>query len=528
MAKDPMAKPAPAKPAPAKPAAAGNPSSPSNDRLRDEMEPQEDMGGANQFMIGALAAAPSWLISMVFHVVLLLALALWVVDDEDDQNGPSVVSISESEESFEDLEELDDPIEELELPDELETSDVIIEEISEDMVGIADDLEAAPIAVELSNFGLDRAPASDIMSTIGQVGGKGLDGRGTKARAALVRKNGGSEGSEKAVAAALRWLAEHQMPDGGWSFNHAACPRCGGQCRNPGSAAKARRGATGMALLPFLGAGQTHMDGKYKATVKNGLYFLIQAMQFDPAKGGSWHEAEGNMYSHGIAAITLCEAYAMTHDKALHNPAQAGINFICYAQAADGGWRYKPKQAGDTSVVGWQIMALKSGHLAYLRVPPQVVAGASRYLDKVQAASGAEYGYSTPATGRHATTSIGLLCRMYLGWKKDHPGLNEGADRVSAWGPSDNVYYNYYATQVMRHVGGDRWTKWNNVMRDKLVNSQAKEGHETGSWVLGGGGHGNDRGGRLYHTAMCTMVLEVYYRHMPIYQSDAADQDFAE
>lgn len=64
------------------------------------------------------------------------------------------------------------------------------------------------------------------------------------------------------------------------------------------------------------------------------------------------------MYSHGIASIVLCEAYAMTHDKGLYTPAQQAINFICYAQdPIGGGWRYSPRQKGDTSVVGWQIMA---------------------------------------------------------------------------------------------------------------------------------------------------------------------------
>ena len=28
------------------------------------------------------------------------------------------------------------------------------------------------------------------------------------------------------------------------------------------------------------------------------------------------------------------------------------------------------------------------------------------------------------------------------------------------------MYYNYYATQVMRHWEGEEWEKWNKVMRD--------------------------------------------------------------
>ncbi len=327
------------------------------------------------------------------------------------------------------------------------------------------------------------------------------------------------------MALALEWLAKHQLRDGGWSFNHNRCPQCNGQCRDPGRLDEnARNGATAMALLPFLGAGQTHTEGKYQDVVKAGLYYLVAHMQIDPSKGGSLHDPAGRMYSHGLASIVLCEAYAMTHDKGLYEPAQLAINFICYAQdPVGGGWRYNPHDRGDTSVVGWQIMALKSGHMGYLRIPPEVVQKAYRYLDTVQANSGAAYGYTDPGTGP-ATTAIGLLCRMYLGWTHDEPALQRGVATLSKMGPTSNAYYNYYATQVMRHWEGEEWEKWNNVMRDKLVNSQATQGHEAGSWKPAG--HHSERGGRLYETSMSTMILEVYYRHLPIYRKQSTEEDF--
>ena len=67
------------------------------------------------------------------------------------------------------------------------------------------------------------------------------------------------------------------------------------------------------------------------------------------------------MYSHGLATIALCEAYGLTGDKQVGVAAQKAVNFIVKAQnAADGGWRYYPGDAGDTSVFGWQLMALKA------------------------------------------------------------------------------------------------------------------------------------------------------------------------
>ena len=149
------------------------------------------------------------------------------------------------------------------------------------------------------------------------------------------------------------------------------------------------------------------------------------------------------------------------------------------------------------------------------------------FLDSVQANGGAAYGYMKPGQDG-ATTSIGLLCRMYLGWRRDNPALERGVRMLSKSGPSPgDMYYNYYATQVMRHWEGEPWENWNRQMRDHLVHHQDTEGHEEGSWfVCTDADRGKSLGGRLYCTAMATMILEVYYRHMPIYRSESTEQEF--
>jgi len=437
---------------------------------------------------------------------------------------PWKVGLGGAESEREEVVEIEELVEELEvLPEEIE----ILPEPMEPMEVVQpespkiDDPKGPPIAVELSEFGPEGPPRSDLHQP-GPLSGRG------RGKSELVASAGGNEASERAVALALKWLAEHQMPDGGWYFDHGLCPKCQGQCRDPGQMREARNAATGLALLAYLGAGQTHKTGVYKNQVKGGLYFLVNRMKIDE-HGGSLYESGGRMYSHGICAIALCEAYAMTHDKGLYGPSQQAVNFIVYAQdPVGGGWRYSPRQKGDTSVFGWQITALKAGHMGYLRVPPVTVKKAFTFLNTVQADGGANYGYTSPGNGP-ATTAIGLLCRMYLGWKKDNPALVRGVQWLGERGPSkSNMYHNYYATQVMRHWEGDPWKKWNAVMRDQLVDSQATTGHETGSWHFGRGDHGAARGGRLYCTAMATMILEVYYRHLPIYRKPSTEEDFPE
>jgi hypothetical protein len=40
------------------------------------------------------------------------------------------------------------------------------------------------------------------------------------------------------------------------------------------------------------------------------------------------------------------------------------------------------------------------------------------------------------------------------------------------------------------------------------------------------GTHHIEAGGRLYCTSLATMILEVYYRHLPLYKDDATEDDF--
>lgn len=500
-----------------------------NSDVDDEYDEEGEMaGGPSNFLM--FTAVPSWLTSMLFHiVVLLLAAFLTFAVDDDAFSTATVLKDVEEPEEIEEFEE--EEMEEIDVTDTEIVSDVMeqpdTENIQEEVINIeANDPDAAAINVELDPMGEWTAPRSDLLSEIGSYMGTGLSGRGSAARSAMVRQGGGNAASEAAVAAALLWFKNHQYPDGSWNYDHTRGP-CQGRCPNAGDLREAPRGATAHALLPFLGAGQTHMEGNYKDTVKRGLNFLVRSMKVRGGTG-SLEEPGGRMYAHGLGAIVLCEAYAMTRDKGLLQPAQLSLNHIAYAQdPVGGGWRYTPKQPGDTSVVGWQLMALKSGHMAYLQVNPATVKGAIKFLDSVQSNSGSHYGYTGPDAGRPATTAIGLLCRMYLGWKHDHPALQEGVKWISQQGPSkNNMYYNYYATQVMRHNEGDLWKKWNVEMRDYLINSQAKDGHAKGSWHFGGGDHGSSKGGRTYCTSHATMILEVYYRHMPIYRKQAAQDDF--
>ncbi len=118
-------------------------------------------------------------------------------------------------------------------------------------------------------------------------------------------------------------------------------------------------------------------------------------------------------------------------------------------------------------------------------------------------------------------TAEAILCRMYLGWNRDDPRIMAAVDWLARNHPPDrdemNIYYWYYATQVMHHYGGSTWDQWNRQIREILVSTQNKKGRRAGSWTPADFQWGR-QGGRIYVTSLCVCTLEVYYRHLPLFQ----------
>ena len=534
----PAAKPASANPvkptAAAKPAAAPPKQPPTKPAPppKPEDEADEDEGPRRSVGSAILKTAPAWAVSMLLHIVILLSMALIVQEPPKEEKARVITSSApEVVEEFEEFEE-ELPVEQPDTPDQQEFTEAVVTDAAVvenvEVVTDASDVDAAAVAVEFTDFSTETAPSSDLLSAVGVVGGKagGIGGRSGAQRQKLVQSGGGSAESEAAVEAALKWFINHQMPDGSWSFDLTKCPSCQGQCKHAeakGAKQYPLAGPTALAILPFLGRGYTHKEGPYKKQME----FAFNALATKVVKGKG-NAGEGS-YVQGLAGICLSEAYAMTQDQRLQMPAQLAVNYIMASQdPVGGGWGYGYRSPGDTSILGWNLMGLKSGHMAFLQVDPMSVKRAVAFLDSVQSDEGSGYGYRGPGNAP-PLTAAGLLCRMYLGWKKDHPALNRGLDRLAKMGPNNNLYYDYYGTQVMHHVEGDRWVAWNAKMRDMLVKEQAKQGHEQGSWAdpFLKASHG-EQGGRIYTTSLATMILEVYYRHLPIYSQQSVDEEFKE
>ncbi len=334
----------------------------------------------------------------------------------------------------------------------------------------------------------------------------------------LIDAFGGQAGTLEAIQRGLHWLALVQLEDGHWSLKQFKAGPAGEAYSGQGNE-QSDTAATGLALLPFLGDGHTHTSGRYRAMVGKGLEWIVKQQKPD---GDLFVGQPSNayLYSHGIATISLCEAFGMTKDEALMGPAQRAIDFIVKSQHADGGWRYRPGEPGDTSVMGWQLMALKSGQMAGLTVPGETLEKARNWLEKCRCGpDGREFAYVPGGAGNPAMTAEGLLCMEYLGSKIDAPEVRKNIDFLLEHLPAkgqDTSYSCYYGTQALFHVQGEPWRKWNSAMSDLVLTTQVIDGPHRGTWDPGD--QWEAAGGRIYATSLRLLMLEVYFRHLPLYQ----------
>ena len=333
-------------------------------------------------------------------------------------------------------------------------------------------------------------------------------------RLAVVKGMGGSEATEEAVRLALKWLAAHQSDDGRWDGRDFDdnCGECGGQ-----TDIEIDTALTGLALLCFLAADHTNVkEGPYRANVERGLQWLLRRQ----APNGDFR-GEETMYSQGIATIALAEAYGMTRDSRLAEPLRKAVRFIDQARDPSSGvWRYEPGQPGDTSVLGWQIMAFKSAREAGLEVPMDPFVAARDWLDDVSPSSHPGlYAYQPGQRVTVTMTAEGLFIQQLLGRRRSEPRMQESVavvlDHLPGSDDDFNTYFWYYGTLALFHHQGEAWRTWNEALTEQLLTRQRRDGSAAGSWNPEG--KWAKLGGRIYQTTLCTLMLEVYYRYLPLF-----------
>ncbi|MEZ0275333.1 MAG: prenyltransferase/squalene oxidase repeat-containing protein [Roseimicrobium sp.] len=331
-----------------------------------------------------------------------------------------------------------------------------------------------------------------------------------------LNANGGTAECERAVSNALEYLKSKQKPDGGWGTN-------------------SRGAMTGFALLCYLGRCETPESIYYGDNVTKGILFLIEMQKKNPYKMFS-QATSGNapVYEHGIATYALGEMYTLARmgSKSLPGMREAfeqGVQVIIDNQQAGGSWVYDTEKGfyspgrEDLSVTGWQYQALKAAQLTSLKINGlgPSIEKTVKYLEGKQTKDGGigttnregsynqwnltgagTLGLQTLAHGGKKTEikkAIGFAHELF---KKEPPEFATG-----------DMYGWYYYHQAFFQYGGEEWEYWNEIVLPQILKAQQPDG----SWKPNGAAHNPAAGGdNVYSTALCTLMLEVYYRYLKV------------
>jgi len=314
--------------------------------------------------------------------------------------------------------------------------------------------------------------------------------------------------------------------------------------------------ATALALLPLLGSGSTPVSGPYREPICKGVSFLIARQGAD---GSLWEESggpapAGGMYVHLIAHLALAEALLVAQDAQagdcdtstggdctidfddLRQAVERAAAFSISAMTPDGSWRYSANAgAGDMSFFSWGVGALMTSQKAGVNVSQATIDKLNAFLAGSNGSSpitdqgvtiNSQYMYKQGEGGDYGqnnrrNTVYALLSHVFLGKPKNHSAVVAGAalftnplltpgEPLTGAEPIHVYYANFKVTQLKYAIGGDQWADWNAAIRELYRSMQQPpgSGHRAGSIYGGDDTALDNKVGRLYTTALCTLCLE--------------------
>ncbi|MEZ6189090.1 MAG: prenyltransferase/squalene oxidase repeat-containing protein, partial [Planctomycetota bacterium] len=361
----------------------------------DDEEFSEEFDDQPQDMRSRLAAVlgTSYGISIVVHGIIALLLTLIVLAAPEETKEAVVMAQNQVQEQ-----EYDEEVERaMEKTPKIEAQEVVEKPIIvlEEEVTFENETPKGTDFSNLSNKNLDSTSANDAYGA----GGGAAGAYGSRFGKGGLAQEGGSPATESAVRGALRWLMRAQSRDGRWDaddWRHLREHTSEIQGAVEQGMGRYDVGLTGLALLAYLGNGNTHHAGPFKRTVNAGFKWLLTQQE---AHGGIGFRPgdEGSIYNHAIATMALCEALAVSGDnRRFRKPAEKAVRFCLDAQNPGFGWKYEPRSGhNDTSVTGWMVLALKAAKSAKLDVPDDAFEAARTWFDAATNAGG-EVGYQGP------------------------------------------------------------------------------------------------------------------------------------
>lgn len=319
------------------------------------------------------------------------------------------------------------------------------------------------------------------------------------------------------IALALDWLARHQAPDGSWSSRRFSDVCRLNRCRGEGKTEHSL-GVTSLALLAFLGDGQTHRSGMHKESVRRSLQYLMGVQ----IASGSFQsrETKGRPFDNTLAALALCEAYGMTGGRVFKRPAQSAVDFVCRVEIpALSGSEGFPSGPRDATLTAWIAGLLRSAKMCELAVDEAAVRQTVRWADQLtdsQTGRAFASGAKDQVASRVVATTTSAWVRLCAkGRARETPALVAPLQSLESnwprWGVRGgevDLSYWYFGSHVLVNFQKSDSRGWRRALYDAVLPTQHRnpQRDEFGSWDPVGAR--SSELGRVYATALTCLSLE--------------------
>lgn len=333
--------------------------------------------------------------------------------------------------------------------------------------------------------------------------------------------------NRRAIELGLNYLLAHQNDNGSFS----------GKDDN-----KYAISVTSFAGLSLMAAGNLPQRGKHGVALYKALQYILASVN----RSGyiTTNIDESKMHGHCYAALFLAQICGTSRDyseelsqntaysvKNVRRALERSIKIIIESQTAEGGWGYLPHDKDhEGSITVCAIQALRAARNVGIRVPKKTIERAITYIRR-SANDDGTFMYRLGMTQRRKSFPLAAAGVSSLNGTGEYDsleikrGLKFMMEYLPPNGKKDQFYNrffyygHFYAVQAMFHAPSHTgyWKTWYPAVRKEFLQLQNKK---KGSW--GGRTPFNTTGhsviGEVYATAVATLILQVPYRYLPIFQ----------
>ncbi|MBI4566231.1 MAG: terpene cyclase/mutase family protein [Planctomycetes bacterium] len=295
---------------------------------------------------------------------------------------------------------------------------------------------------------------------------------------------------------------------------------------------------TSLAGLAFMAGGSTPTRGPYSENVYKALDFIMRCVSrqgyINEGGAGGHREMGGSgMHGHGYALLFLAELYGMCGElqgelanEGIKDVIQRAVKVTEFSQDPNGGWLYDPRPQGhEGSVTVTQVQALRAARNAGISIEQKVIDKGISYIRRSTTADGnIQYQLGGQGWGiRPSLTAAGACVYAYYGLYDDPMAAkcmralyrHIANPRSNRWA-GHHYYAAFYAAQAcffMKRRDAAYWTTGYDRLRKELLAAQDRR---SGAWKMDPGG--KDWYDESFYTSCATLVLQIPYRYLPIFQ----------